>query len=112
MSKNSVYSGQLDARITIIENVRATSGTGGKTDTPAPLGEFWAKVEDVSGNEEEEGKIIALNVRRYIIRHNLTIVSKKITDLTIDHGGEIYNIHSSQHLGRKEYIVLKCSKKE
>ena len=76
------------------------------------LNTYWAKVEDVSGNEDVDGKIIALNVRRYTIRYNAVIAAKQITDLIINDAGDEYNIHSTANIGRKEYIVLKCSKTE
>lgn len=112
MNNNNFYIGQLDVRISLKENTRVTSATGEKTDTPTLFKTVWAKVEDVSGTEDTEGKIIALNVRKYTVRYDPDLVLKKITDMFIDHDNEIYNIHSTAFTGRKEYITLKCSKRE
>lgn len=109
-SKN--YIGQLDTRVKVIESILTPSTSGGPVSTDNELQEIWAKVEDAGGDEEIDGKIIALNVRRYIIQHNPVIVKKKITELFIDDAGERYNIHGSINVGRKEFIVLKCSKRE
>lgn len=108
----NTYIGQLDRRISIKEDVRATSSTGEKTKTPTLFNTVWSKVEDVSGNEDIDGKIIALNVRKYIVRYDPALVLKEITDMFIDDAGEVYNIHSVSYQGRKEFITLKCSKRE
>lgn len=108
----NTYIGQLDTRISIKENVRVTSTTGEKTTTPTLFNTVWSKVEDVTGNEDVDGKIIALNVRKYIVRYDPALVVKQITDMFIDHDGDVYNIHSVSYQGRKEYITLKCSKRE
>lgn len=112
MSNKNTYSGQLDTRIKIIENTSVTSATGEKDKAQVILNSYWAKVEDISGNEDIEGKIIALNVRRYTIRYSAAIAAKQITDLIIDDDGEQFNIHSTAKVGRKEYLILKCSKTE
>jgi len=112
MANIKVYTGQLNQRIRIIERQRTNSSTGEKTYQEILFNEVWAKVEDVSGNEEEDGKILALNVRRYTIKYNPALVLKQIQDLYINHLGETYNIYSVGYVGHKEYIQLKCSKRE
>jgi SPP1 family predicted phage head-tail adaptor len=112
MDKNVVYTGQLNHRIKIIERVRVTSSTGEKTFNEVEFNEVWAKVEDVSGTEQEDGKILALNVRRYTIRYNPALELKQITDLYVNHNNQIYNIYSVGYVGHKEYIQLKCSKRD
>lgn len=109
---DNIFTGQLDQRISIVERVRSTSTTGSKNFTTSEVSAAWAKVEDVAGNEELDGKVIALNVRRYIIRYNPAVEEKQINDLYIVHSGATYNIHSVDYVGRKEYVVLKCSKRE
>jgi hypothetical protein len=107
------FIGQLDTRIKIIERVRSTSASGAKTFVATEFGSgFWAKVKDVSGTESEDQKIIALNVRKYIIRYNPDLILKKITDLYIEDGDSEYNIYAFSLLGRKKFIELKCSKSE
>lgn len=72
----------------------------------------WAKVEDVSGTEEEDGKVFALNVRRYTVVYEPVIAALEMTDLIIVDGADRYNIHSVSFIGRKDYIQFKCSKSE
>lgn len=109
---NQPYIGQLDARISIIEETDVTSSTGEKTHTESTLATVWAKIDDVSGTEDVEGKVLALNVRKYTIRYNPDVVAKQINTLVVDDAGEKYNIHSTAFIGRKEFMQLKCSKKE
>jgi head-tail adaptor len=112
MIKSNTYIGQLNERVNIIERARVTSATGEKTITDTLFGSFWSKIDDVSGNEEEDGKIIALNVRRYTIQYNPALVEKQITDMYVQDNTGYYNIHSVSYIGYKEYIQLKCSKRE
>jgi len=112
MNKDRIYIGQLDQRISITESVRTTSTTGEKTVVDTEVATAWAKIEDVSGTEDVEGKVLALNVRKYIIRYNPTVAAKQINALTINDAGNLYNIYSTAIIGRKEFMVLKCSKKE
>ncbi len=112
MDEVKIYTGQLNQRIAIIERQRTTSNTGEKTYNEVQFNAVWAKMEDVSGSEVEDGKILALNVRRYTIRYDPALVLKNITDLYIEHGGNMYNIYSVGFIGHQEYIQLKCSKRE
>lgn len=105
------YIGQLDRRISIIEDVRTQTTTGEKNTTANAFVSCWAKVDDVSGSEVEDGKVRALNVRRYTIRYNPALVEKQITDLRINDNNTLYNIYSVAFLGRQEYIELKCEKR-
>ena len=108
----AVYTGELDVRVSIIERTRTTSVTGEKSVVETLFNTVWAKVEDVSGTEEADGKVIALNVRKYILNYDPALVLKNITDLYISDNSNLYNIHSVSFIGRKEYIQLKCSKRE
>ena len=110
--RNNIYIGQLDARVSIIERTRTTSTTGEKTVVETLFNTVWARIDDVSGQEEEDGKVIALNVRKYILRYDPDLEIKNITDLYIQDMNDLYNIHSVAYIGRKEYIQLKCSKRE
>tara|TARA_R110002074_G_scaffold203363_1_gene371240 strand:+ start:2899 stop:3234 length:336 start_codon:yes stop_codon:yes gene_type:complete len=109
---DTIYTGQLDVRVEIIERTKTSSSTGAPVVTESVFNTVWAKSIDVSGSEESEGKIFALNVRRYIIKYDPALVLKTVTELFISDGSEQYNIHSSANIGRKEYIELKCSKRE
>ena len=109
---NKVYIGQLDVRIALYVNKRETSSTGSKEKTLVLFRECWAKEDFISGTEEEDGKIIALNVKRYVIRYNPELQKQKITDMVVLHDGVMYNIYSVSQLNKKEFTVLKCSRRE
>ena len=71
----------------------------------------WANLDDLSGSESEDGKIIALNVRKYTIRYIKEVVLNGVEMLIVAEDGT-YNITSVQQIGRKNYLLLKCRKRE
>jgi SPP1 family predicted phage head-tail adaptor len=112
MKHNNVYIGQLDRRIQLIQTTLVIGSSGEATPLETTFNTVWAKVEDVSGTEDEQGKIIALNVRKYVIRYDPDLVALKLTDMFIVDDDGKYNIHAVEFIGRKQYIMLKCSKRE
>jgi len=108
---NETQIGQLDRRVTIKQLQTITEPTGEKINTEVVFKILWAKLEDVSGNESEQGKIVALNVRKYTIRYNKQILLEGEKLLVEDIDG-VYNINSVVQEGFKEYLTLRCSKRE
>ncbi len=106
-----VHIGNLNRRIVIQNNVLVASATGQKTKTPQTYATCWAELDDVSGNESEDGKIVALSVRKYTIRYDAGILTGGTEMIIVDEDGS-YNINSIEQVGRKTYLTLKCSKKE
>lgn len=112
MNKQNIYTGQLNTRISIKERIYTIDDDGQKTHVDELFLQTWARSEDVSGNEDDEGKIIALNVRKYVVRFFPALADKKITDLFIDHKGKQYNVHAVNEKGYKDFLELKCSLRE
>ena len=108
---NETQIGQLNSRIAIKKLQTVTEPTGEKINTEVVFKTLWAKLEDVTGTESEQGKIVALNVRKYTIRYNKQILLEGEKMLVEDIDG-IYNINSVSQIGFKEYLTLRCSKRE
>lgn len=110
---NQVYIGQLNRKVAIQQYEVETDSTGEKIETLVDYKNVWAELKDVSGSEYEEGKIVALNVRKYTIRYNQTILQKGVEMFVYDKDEvSLYNINSVEVIGFKNYLTLKCSKRE
>lgn len=108
---DKIYIGQLNYRITLNSVQLVASETGEEKRTEVPFKTVWAKVDDVTGSETDDGKIIALNVRKYVVRYQKDILLNAVKLVIVDVDGT-YNVNSVNQLGFKEYLVLKCSKRE
>jgi len=109
---STVKIGQLNHPVILKKITMVTSTTGFEKPTEVDfINPLWAKLDDVTGNETEDGKILALNVRKYTVRHNAEILTDGVKMLITDVDGT-YNINSVEQIGRKDYLVLKCSKRE
>ena len=110
--KNKIKIGQLNRAVILKKITTVTSTTGFETETEVDfINPLWAQLDDVTGNETEEGKIIALNVRKYTIRYNAEVVISGTKMVITDVDGT-YNINSIEQVGFKNYLTLKCSKRE
>lgn len=110
---NTVKIGQLKSRITLQKFQPATDTTGEKIETEVPYKTIFSYVQDVTGSESEEGKILALSVRKYIIRYDVEVLKNGVKMLVFDETEEtVYNINSVEQIGFKNYLALKCSKRE
>ena len=103
--------GELTRYITLNKVVTSINTTGEKEKSEVEYAKVWAKADDVSGNETAEGKIIALNVRKYTIHYSEEILLQASELLIVDIDGT-YNVHSAAEEGYKQFLVLKCSKRE
>ena len=110
--KTSVKIGQLNRAVILKKITTVTSTTGSEKETEVDfINPLWAALDDVSGNESEDGKVMYLNVRKYIIRYNEEVLTEGEKMLITDIDGT-YNINSIGQIGFKSYLTLKCSKRE
>ncbi len=109
--KEFVNIGELNQRIELISFTETKSTTNTPIKTENEPVKRWAKVIDVTGSEDEDGKIRALSVRSYIITYSLSVLQNGTKMLIRDVDGD-YNIHHAGMKGNKRYLVLKCSKNE
>ena len=103
--------GNLDRVITVNQLQKTTDTTGEKITTEVLYKNKYAYLNDVSGSEGEDGKVIALNVRKYTIRYDEYMFKNGPKMFIVDVDGA-YNINSVELLGRKRFLILKCSKRE
>lgn len=112
MNRNDAYIGELTERITIQSYIESKSlSTGATNSTWQVLKNCWAKVEDVSGTEEIEGRVVYVNTKSFVLRYDARLVGASVTKrYQILFDGEQYNIVSVSKIGVKRYLKLKAFK--
>ena len=105
------FIGQLDRKIVIIQitNVRDSMSVNKPTETT--VCEPYAKMDDVSGTEDLEGKIFHLVDRKYTIRYREEIANKGHEMLLIDNGQK-FKIKHVKLIGRRSHLELICERNE
>lgn len=103
--------GSLNRRIKIYKTILAENATGEQEEATALFKKVWASLNDVSGTEKEEEKIIMLNVRKYTVRFNKELFLNA-TKMLIEDTDGFYDINAVEMLGRNRFLILKCSKRE
>ena len=109
--KKQLKIGQLNHLITILQHVTVVGTAGGNTPTEVEYKKTWALVDDISGSEAIDGKIIATNVRKYTIGYDQTVFTDGDKMAVSDTDG-VYDIQGIAQLEYKKYLVLKCIKRE
>lgn len=111
--KNETFIGQLNERITIKSVVPIKSETSGaETKQLEVLKPCWAKVQDVSGTEETNGRVIYVNTKEFIVRFDERLTGPSATEKEIEYDGENYEVVSVLKIGRKIYLKIKGIKCE
>jgi len=68
-------------------------------------------MEDLSGNEDEEGKVIHIVNRTYTIPY-LAAIRDNGENMVVKDEGKEFRIYYVQELGRKMQLLLKCTVRE
>lgn len=104
---NKPFVGQLDRRITLFapETIQNAIGEEKEVDTVVCIP--WAKVDEVSGGEDVDGKVLHRTQRSFIVRYRDDINTKK-NNLKVDFEGTRYNVAHIKQIGRREYLELQC----
>lgn len=84
--------------------------TGESTETDILLGGLHTKRIDVSGEEELNGKMVSVNIRKYICRYNKNIMLNGTDMYIVDEDGK-FDIHFVESIGSRYMLSLKCSKR-
>lgn len=84
------------------------SSTGERAKSEVSLGKRWVKRIEVSGNEEEDGKLIPLSVLRYKMRFEKDVLINGEQYFFRDEDGD-YRVNSVSIIGRNRELELKCS---
>jgi head-tail adaptor len=99
------YIGKLDRKIKLYKEVFTKSSTGEDKPTLELVTGAWALMEEVSGDEDVEGKVRHLIKRKYTIRYNVNILALK-NQLKLLDGVVYYNVFHLKEIGRKRYLEL------
>ena len=95
--------GELDRRITIQQTTETVDSYGQMVRTYSTLGQFWAKVDYVSGNEgEESNRLEAVKRVELVIRYNSQISEKQ----RISWDGDIFEVEAVLPVERKRFMHL------
>lgn len=101
--------GDLDRRITIQVATTTTNTFGEAVETWGTFRKVWAKLSYVSGNEQfEAGEKTAVTINKFFIRYADDITEK----MRISWDSDIYDIRAIELLERKQFLVLKCEKRD
>ena len=106
-----VFIGNLDRRISIYLKVATKSTTGETSKVDALVKTTWAKVENRSENETEEGKIYLVAIRDYTIRFDADVYTDGEMMFIQDADGD-YHVTGIREIGRKDYLTLTAVKRE
>lgn len=105
------FIGQLDRKVTIKQKVNQRDDVGGYQTSFTPLASSFAKMEEVSGKEDEEGKLIHLIDRKYFVRYRSEYKENR-TNLILEDDGQMYEvIHVLEH-GRKAFLEFRVKRYE
>lgn len=105
-----IRAGDLNRRVELFKYTSSAGTTAERSRTGTSLGKRWVKRIDVSGKEEEEGKILPLRVCRFIMRFSKDVFSNGEGYFIRDDDGD-YQVNnvSLTGQGRERFLELKCS---
>src|SRR5690606_7456474 len=85
------FVGQLDRRITLFKTETVRNDIGEEKEVDAVVCIPWAKVNEASGGEDVEGKVLHRTQRSFIVRYRDDINAQK-NSLKVDFEGTRYNV--------------------
>lgn len=103
--EKSPFIGQMDRKISIVKFVSERNSTNEKEVTQEVIAEPWAKMDDVSGGEDVEGKIRYLVNKKFTIRYN-PLVNELKNQLGVLFEGKLFNVVNVVELGRRSHLQL------
>lgn len=105
---NKPFIGQLDRKIKIVELLVQQNEIGENKPEEVVFCEPWSKLEDLSGNEDIDGKVIHLISRKYTIRYRSEILING-HKMILQDGDHKFSITHVKLLGRKSFLELYCN---
>lgn len=112
MAKDAVFAGQLQSRVEVFKYTKVTNTSGEAVKTAVSLGKKWAKRVDVSGTEDDDGRLIPLNVAKFLMRYSSDLVVNGTKYFIRDYDGD-FEVNSVVEFGsrRKSFLEIKTSKR-
>ena len=104
MEKNP-FIGQMDKKVLLYKEVHAQNATGEEKPTLELVSGVWAYMEEVSGDEDVEGKVRHIIKRKYTIRYNKEVLALK-NKLKLKDADVVYNVYHLKEMGRKKHLQL------
>lgn len=105
------FIGQKDRQVTISLKVSDRDAVGGYSNTLQPIATTWAYMEEVSGKEDSEGKVVHLIDRKYTIRYRPDVVNKS-TNLVLEDKGQKFEVIHIIEIGRKDHLEIRVKRYE
>lgn len=102
--------GVLPDRIEIYQVVKGSSASGAPIETNQLFKTCWANKEDVSGKEEEDGKVYFLISKRFYINYDARLVTGDAEKMVVKYKDQYYNITAVLEYVPKRYLVLNTVK--
>ena len=109
--KNRAYVGQRDRKVEVVEYTSTKNALNEDVKTESSIGFFYAKMVDLSGAEDEEGKVIHIVNRTYTIAF-LNAIRVRGENMVVKDEGQEFKIYYVQEIGRKMQLLLKCTVRE
>lgn len=106
-----IFIGQMDRVIELREKVITQTSTNAEVTSEVLLCSPYAKMNDVSGGEDVEGKVRHLVNRTYIIRYNPDVKAKGTALVLVDEDKKFEIIHIIE-LGRKQHLEIRVKSYE
>ncbi|WP_202703151.1 hypothetical protein [Flavobacterium sp. UGB4466] len=100
------FIGEMKNRIKLVEKVIERTPSGAVTSSDVTVAESYARMNDLSGVEDVEGKVRHLVNRTYTIRYN-PVVKQKGTALILIDEEKKYEIIHIVELGHKQHLELR-----
>jgi head-tail adaptor len=100
------FIGQLNCKIEIIELTTVQNTIGENKPVETVYSSPWAKMEDLTGSEEIQGKVIHSIVRKYTIRMNSHVLTKG-HEMLVNHNGQKFAIRHVKQIG-KTHLEINC----
>lgn len=105
MASENPFIGQMDRVIQIVKFEKTRNPTGEQITTNEVVCNPYAKMEDMSGGEDVEGKVRYLVNRKYTIRYNPEVEFHKNKLALID-DGVTYDVVNIIPIGRRKHLTL------
>jgi len=105
MEAKKPFIGSLDRKVQIIQFVTTKNEVNEKITTQEVILEPMAKMEDVSGTEDVEGKVRYIVTRKYSIRWNSQVATLK-NKLAVKDGEKLFDVINVVEIGRKSHLML------
>lgn len=111
MANDILHPGQCNRRVELFKYSKTNQTTAERKRTETLIGKRWVNRIEVSGQEEEEGKLRPLSVCRFQMKFEKDILVNGTAYFIRDIDGD-YQVNSVAILGgRNRWIELKCSRR-